>query len=358
MTHARRAVQWRQVAKTRTVIVGLGTVAAEHLAKLRWIDDVEVAGICDRSTSVAEAVAARFAVGPVFTDYATMLEATRPDAVHVLTPPQSHRDLVLTALEAGAHVLVEKPMTTSWREYEELRDAASQADRMLVECWNYRFMAVVVQALDHIGRGAIGVPSTIDVSMGVNFSSGAYADRDMPHFAHDLPGGALLNFATHPASLLLAVMGSFEGVRTWRRRVGEAALSDDELRALIAGRDLAGTLTLTSRSRPPDLTLRVRGTEGTLDVDVYHQRLLIGSTGMGLGRIAGSLRDGAARLRSAGAIAGRYATARNDYFEGLRTLLEGFYAAAAGRAAQPVTAAELDEVNRLVHALFAAENQL
>jgi predicted dehydrogenase len=346
------------VATTRTAIVGLGAVSGEHLAKLHWLDDVEVVGVCDRSASVAEAVATRFGVGPAFSDYATMLAATSPDVVHVLTPPRSHRDLVLAALDAGAHVLVEKPMATSWADYTRLRDAAARSDRQLAECWNYRFMGVVLDALDRVRDGAIGVPASVDVSMGVNFASGAYADRDVPHFAHELPGGALANFASHPASLLLAVMGSFEGVRAWRRRVGEASLSDDELRALVAGRDMAGTLTLTSRAKPSDLQLRIRGSEGTMDVDVYHQRILIGSPGMGPRRVAGHLRDSGARLGAAVALAGRYATARQDYFEGLRTLMERFYAAVAGRGAPPIAVAELDEVNRLVHELFAAENQL
>ena len=336
-------------------------MAAEHLEKLRWLPGVEVAAVCDLHPTLPRAVADRFAVPAAYTDYGAMLAEVRPLAVHVLTPPQSHRALVLGALEAGAHVVVEKPIVPTWDEYVELREAAALAGRMLVENYNYRFMSVVLDAIALLGDGAVGRPVTLDVAMSIGIAdpAGPYADRDHPHFAHDLPGGALQNFASHPASLAVAALGGFDGVRAWRRRVSPHALGDDELRAVLSGPGVGATLTLTSSARPSAFTLRIRGTEGTLDVDVYNRLLARGSTGDGLAKLTDGLRRAAHEVASTATLAARFATGRHDYFEGLGTLLRRFYAAVAdGGANPPLAVAEMNATNRLVHDLFDPANQL
>lgn len=344
----------------KTGVVGLGTIAAEHLRKLRWMPDVRVVGVCDQSRSLAEAVAERFEVGPAFTSAEEMLERTRPDVVHVLTPPQTHRALVLEALAHGAHVLVEKPIATTWNDYTAMRDAAAAAGRMLIENYNYRFTDVVLEAIERQHSGAIGSPVTLDVSMTVGLAdpAGPYVDRVVPHFGHALPGGAMFNFATHPSSVVAAMIGRCEKVGVWSGQVSERSLSDDELRALVAKDDVSAIISLTSNARPSSFTIAVLGTEGTLSVDVFNRRLFQSTGAGGLGRLTEDMRHAAAELRDTLALAGRYATGRHDYFAGLRTLLERFYAAVAGRADPPIPTAEMDATNALVHAMFDPENRL
>lgn len=344
----------------RVAVVGLGTVAGEHLEKLRWMKSVDVVGVCDLHPTLPAAVAERCGIPHAFTDYDAMLAQLRPDAVHVLTPPQAHRDLVLKALRCAAHVLVEKPIAPTWDEYVELREAASRAGRLLVENYNYRFMDVVLAGLALLEAGAIGRLVTLDVAMNVGAAdpAGPYADREVSHFAHALPGGALQNFASHPASLAVAALGEFDGVRTWRRRVSPYALGEDELRAVLAGPGAGATLTMTSSARPSAFTLRVRGTEGTLDVDIYNRLLARGSTGDGLAKLVDGLRRASYEAASTVRLAARFATGRHDYFEGLGTLLQRFYGAVGGAGRSPLPIAEMDATNRLVHDLFDPANQL
>src|SRR5215510_4936209 len=84
-----------------------------------------------------EASAERFGIGAWFTDHLAMLQQVRPDVVHVTTPPTSHFKLAMDALEAGAHVIVEKPATTTYGELEALIRRARQLGRHLVEDYNY-----------------------------------------------------------------------------------------------------------------------------------------------------------------------------------------------------------------------------
>lgn len=342
-----------------TALVGIGDVATEHLKKLRWMTGVRVVGLCDSAPGVAEAVAARYGLGAPFTSLERMLAETAPDVVHILTPPRAHRELVLQALRAGAHVLVEKPITTSWRDYVELRDAARTSRRLLVENYNYRFMDVVLHALELQASGAIGEPVAVDVAMSTALAApgGRYTDRDLPHFAHALPGGALFNFASHPASVALAVIGGYERVCACRRRRGSGS-SDDELRALVVRDGVTAALTLTSWAKPTAFTLQVRGTAGALEVDINRRRLFATTADGGIAVLTDGLRRAGHHLSGTVTLAKRAAIGRQDYMQGLGTLLERFYAAAAGNAPSPVPVAEMDEVNRLLHAMFDPAHQL
>lgn len=343
----------------KAAIVGLGAIAEAHFRKLAWLDGVEVAGVCDLDGGLARDVAERYGVPVAGDDLEDVLRRSGAETVHVLTPPQAHRDLVLTALGHGAHVLVEKPAATTWADVQAMRDAARDAGRMLVENYNYRFTDVVLEALALLHAGRIGDLALADVSMTVSVGDpkGAYADPVVPHFGHALPGGALFNFASHPASFLVAAMGPFSDVRTWSAQVSESALSDDELRALVTSGQMAATLTLTTRARPSSFTLTLRGTRGVIDVDVFDRKLVVHDGAPGLGRLAGSARAGAAQLASTAALALRYARGRHDYFHGLGVLLGRFYAAARTGGPPPIAADEMSEVNRLVFALFDAEHR-
>jgi predicted dehydrogenase len=342
------------------VLIGLGGIADAHLRKLRWIEGVQVCGVCDLSATLAAAVGERFGIPHAGADAERMITDLRPDAVHVLTPPSSHRRLTEIALSAGAHVFVEKPIAQSREDYAAMRGAAEAAGRLLVEDFNYRFQRVTLRALDLIGSGAVGRPVAVDAAMSVGLAdrSGPYGDVDVPHFAHRLPGGALFNFASHPASIVTSILGPHDGVRAWRRRLEPGGLSDDELRALASAGAACATIAVTSHARPPAFSVSVRGTEGSLEFDVYGQRLQVATRSGRVGRLVDDLRAGTGRVMDALAGAGRTATGRNDYVEGLGTLLERFYAAIRGTAPAPVTLADMDATNALLFDLFDAGHRL
>lgn len=346
-------------ATARAAVIGLGGVAAQHIAKLKRRPEARIVGICDLSRTIAEAVAERDGVGPVFTDHRDLLARARPHVVHVTTPPQTHREIVADALDAGAHVLVEKPIATSWHDYRAMRDHAEARGLMLVENHNYRFGSVAARALAALAAGEIGEVVTADVSYGLPLAqpNGPYADRHLLHFGHRLPGGALQNFATHTAYLLLAFMGDYETVRVWRRRLGGAALGDDELRALVTGARACGTITLTSHAQPSYCWALVRGTRGTLELDVYNRRLHIEHGGSGGAKIAAGLRHGAGYVGSTLALTARAATASNDYYDGLQRLIAALYRAVLGGGPPPVSPEEMDRTNRLMRDLFDPANR-
>jgi predicted dehydrogenase len=341
---------------TRVAVVGLGAISFEHLAKLSDIPGADVVGVCDLEPTLAAAVAERFGVPDAFTDYEEMLDRTSPQVVHVLTPPQSHAELAKMALGMGAHVVIEKPITSTWDEYAVLRELAIGRGRMLCENYTYRFAPVVLRALAAVRDGAFGQVISLDVSYGgVMDRAGPYGDAEVVHFAHALPGGALHNFVSHPVSVALAFMDGVEGVSAWRRRLDASFASDDELRALLAGPRTCATISVSSQAQPSHFLLRLQGTAAALEVDVlaetFHRR-------NGASPLPAATRRGVQELADAASWTARTLAGRRDpYFAGLRILLERFYVAVANGGPPPITLAEMDAVNAAVRDVFAAENR-
>src|SRR5262245_33425768 len=92
----------------RVGLVGAGYVSSYHLRALKSLEYVNVVGIADSNKASAQKIAAEFEIPGVFSSLEEMA-AAQPDVVHVLTPPASHRELAIRAMEMGCHVLVEKP---------------------------------------------------------------------------------------------------------------------------------------------------------------------------------------------------------------------------------------------------------
>lgn len=340
--------------------MGLGAISFEHIAKLRRLPCVEVVGLCDAEPTVAAAVAERFDLGPAYTDIATLLTAARPDAVHVLTPPHTHRDLVLRALEADVHVLVEKPIAPSWDDYLVMRDAAAHRGRLLVENYNWRFIDVAREALALWRDGRIGDTVHAEAHFGgvMAGTGGPLVDEDVVHFSHALPGGALRNFVSHPVSLILPFMDAIRGVCAVRRRLDPGGRSDDELRALVAGERTSGVVAVSRHAQPASFVLTVRGTEGAIEADLYNGRLYVDRPGAGAAKFVNGVRHGASYLTGTAKLVIDTLTSRRDHFEGLEALLGGFYTAIREEGASPVSLDEMDAVNRVVADLFSPEHQL
>ena len=340
------------MSRTRVVVIGLGAIAFEHLARLRTRDDVEIVAVCDRSATVTRAMAERFGVPQGDADPHAALDAARPDAVHILTPPDSHRELAVAALRRGAHVLVEKPAAPSADEYAEMREAAVTAGRMLVENQNYRFTPALEEAAAQTGAGRLGDLVGVDIAF-TGVMGGAYADTHCPHFAHDLPGGALRNFITHPVSIAVGLLGAPNQVHVVRHRLDAQFASDDEIRVLLGMPSAWATLVVSRHQRPPRFVVTLEGTRGRAEVDLYANRLVL--TDDRGGAIATAARDGLARLGGAVLQLDRALRGRKDPYAGLGCLLDRFYTAIRAGGPGPVTLADLDAVNRTVDTVLAEE---
>ena len=95
----------------QVAVVGCGLISQwHHIPILMKMRDVKLASICDENEDLVKGTARRFGVDKYYTDYSEMLSIGEVNMVNICTPPQTHLKLSMQAIEAGCHVLVEKPM--------------------------------------------------------------------------------------------------------------------------------------------------------------------------------------------------------------------------------------------------------
>lgn len=115
----------------RILVVGLGNMGASHASAYHRMDGFEIVGLCSR-TIKSKTIPDELAGYALFEDYEAALAELKPDAVSINTWPNTHADYAIKAMEAGAHVFMEKPIGTTNEEARAVVDTAKRTDRKLV----------------------------------------------------------------------------------------------------------------------------------------------------------------------------------------------------------------------------------
>lgn len=136
-------------------LIGCGAAGQNHLDELVEVPGIRVVAVCDVRGHLASEVGKRYGV-PAFTDTGVMLASVRPMAVSIVTNVASHAEIAFQALESGAHVICEKPLTDQWQKSRDLANKARAAGRILAVTYTYRFVPDFRQIRDWIDNGSIG----------------------------------------------------------------------------------------------------------------------------------------------------------------------------------------------------------
>jgi predicted dehydrogenase len=128
----------------KTAIFGTGFMGRVHLEAVRRVEAVQAAAIAGRNEAVARKLGDAFSI-PSVTDYREVLRDPAIDAVHICTPNAQHFSMAKDALQAGKHVVCEKPLTTTAAEAEELVALAAEKGVRNCTCHNLRYYPMVQQ---------------------------------------------------------------------------------------------------------------------------------------------------------------------------------------------------------------------
>ncbi len=304
----------------RVGLVGAGFIAPLHVAALRSLPGVRLVGITDLDGERAETLARRLRIPAAFRSLADMASAGL-DVVHVLTPPDSHAEIALAAMELGCDVLIEKPLATSVADCDRLIAAAARLERRAGV--NHSLLAdpELRRALIEIRAGALGEIVSADL-----FCSAAYppyAGGPLPPHYRD-GGYPMRDLGAHAFSVLRELLGEIREQHTeFASRGGDPNLHFDEWRCLVWCDKGTGQVQLSWNARPLQYHLVVHGTRGSMRVD-----------------FALMLRT---RRRS---LPLRLLTGRLRPYQGLRDLVRDFYAALCGAGPLPASLEDGREVVR------------
>lgn len=191
----------------RVAIVGAGAIARAHADALKASHHFELTAVIDVDAARAADLAAKFGARS-----ATSIDAITDgsvDAAIVSTPPSTHRDITIALLEAGVHVLCEKPFAIGRENARAMADAAKRCGRVLTMATKFRFVNDLTIARDAMAAGKIGTlyrvhntfASPVDMSGRWNLNPAASG------------GGVIIDNGTHSVDIMRYILGPIESVR-------------------------------------------------------------------------------------------------------------------------------------------------
>ena len=196
--------------KVRIGIIGCGGIAnGKHMPSLKKLPDVEMVAFCDIIVERAEKAAREYGVegAKVYADYHELLAREDIDVVHVLTPNREHSQITVDALNAGKHVMCEKPMAINSAEAKRMLDAAKSTGKKLTIGYQSRFRPDSMYLKSACEAGELG-----DIYYA---RAQAVRRRAVPTWGvflneYEQGGGPLIDIGTHSLDLTLYLMNNYK----------------------------------------------------------------------------------------------------------------------------------------------------
>ncbi len=326
----------------RIGILGAANIAPMALVRpAREVEGAEVAAIAARDPEKARRFAERHGIARAHDDYASLIDDPTLDAVYVPLPNRLHAEWTIRALEAGKHVLCEKPLASNADEAARMAEAAEKSGRRLMEAFHWRYHPLMTRVAEILDQGELGTLRHVEAS----FCFPLLKPGDI-RFRWDLAGGALMDTGCYAINIVRFLAGAHTEPGENEPEVLSARarkLDTDVDRAMEAGLRFANGVTARIRcsllsARVLSLRARARGDDGRLSIfnpiaPQFHHRLRVTtSAGSRAERLRGDS-SYTAQLRAFVAWVNGGPTPPSDARDGVRNMrvIDAIYEAAGMR---------------------------
>ncbi len=245
----------------KAAVIGVGSIGQNHARVYREMDGVQLVGVVDANPQTAAKIGARFNV-PHFTDYNSLIETDKPDLVSCCVPTSLHFQVGMELIEQGIHVLMEKPITSTVEQGQQLIAAAKAKGVVLAVGHIERFNPAVMELRRRLREGMAGRVYKI------------HAQRLSPYPSRIQDAGVVIDLASHDIDLMRYLMD--EDVT---RVYGETLQSinsdrEDMLNGLLRFKSGAvGVLDVNWMTPTKIRRLTVTGSRGMFDCNLLSQEL-------------------------------------------------------------------------------------
>ncbi|WP_404433760.1 Gfo/Idh/MocA family oxidoreductase [Microbacterium lacus] len=241
-------------------ILGPGGIARAFTSDLRTAGR-EVVAVGSRSAESAAAFASEYGILHAHGSYEELVADPDVDIIYIATPHPFHAEQAILALEAGKHVLVEKPFTLTAPEAARVRDAARERGLLAMEAMWTRYLPHMVRIRELVAEGALGEVRAVFADHTQKISS----EPNHRLNALELGGGALLDLGIYPISFAWDILGAPTAISA-HAHLGETG-ADIEVATIFTHESGALSTTLSAaRSAGPN-TAAIVGTEARIDID-------------------------------------------------------------------------------------------
>ena len=246
-------------------IIGLGNIAHQFVQDLQLVAGVKIVAAASRSLEKARSFADQYNIPQFYGSYNKLITDPEVDIIYIATPHDSHARLGIEAMEAGKHVLCEKPMAVNSSQVEEMIAAAKASGVFLMEAFWSRFNPSIREALDRIERGDLGEVNYVNA----DFTFFRDDPDDSRMLNMDLAGGSLLDMGVYPVFLAYVVLGVPKAIRAISRPHTTGA---DLQTAAVFLYDHAMASMMSGFKSQSDMRARICGTLGSIFIEpIWHE---------------------------------------------------------------------------------------
>lgn len=235
------------MSKIKVAVIGCGSIARRrHLVEYANNDHVEIIAVCDIVESRAVEMAEKYEA-QAFTQYEEVVQLAEVDLISVCLPNDLHAPVSIAALNAGKHVLCEKPMATSRKEAEEMIEAAKQNNKTLMIAHNQRFVSSHQKAKQIIESGQLGKIYSFRTTFGhpgperwsIDGRNSWFFDKEQAFI------GALGDLGVHKSDLIRYLLGDVAEVSAFVETSAkeDTQVDDNAVAILKMESGVIGTLT-------------------------------------------------------------------------------------------------------------------
>jgi predicted dehydrogenase len=227
-------------------VVGAG-IGAQHVSAYRAAPDLfQIAALCDIDPKRGQELAAEHEIPELLTDFAAAIRLPSVDIIDLCTPPNLHFQQIVAALQAGKHVICEKPLVGSLTELDELENLKQKTDRQLMPIFQYRFGHGLQKLRYLIDRQLTGEPFVFNVDVAWWRSAEYYKAVSWRGKRATELGGALLSQAIHAVDMVFYLLGPARTLfASTATRVNQIEVEDCVAIAVEMENGSLGTISIT-----------------------------------------------------------------------------------------------------------------
>lgn len=251
--------------KLKWGITGLGGIAHKFVNDLALVESSKLYAVASRSNEKAKAFAKQYKAEKAYGNYEDLLKDEAVDIVYIATPHSSHKNLSIKALQAGKHVLCEKPLAVNHNQVEAMIATAKKENRFLMEALWSKFNPNIQAVLRLIKDGVIGEISHINA----DFCFLRAEDPKHRLFNMELAGGALLDVGVYPVFLAYSILGIPKAIAA---TANFANTGVDMQTAAIFNYPKATANIMCGLRSDSDMVAKIYGTKGSIFIDArWHE---------------------------------------------------------------------------------------
>ena len=261
------------MSKITVGIVGCGPIAAmRHIPSFQKIGrKTRIVAACDVDHRMAVDTASKFGIPNSFGSLSEMLVNIHPEIVDICTPPQTHKNLAIQAMEAGCNVLVEKPIALTVAECDEMIRASKKNGVKLSAVHNQKFYPPFLNAQKLVSDGKIGKLLGMRV-LNLTPKKGYLEKRD--HWVHRLPSGVMTESGPHAVYMSLPFMQHVRGVRVSAKKTQPYPwASFDTYSVQLEGDSASSDLFVSHATEHFATEVDLFGTKGSVRMDLQSMLL-------------------------------------------------------------------------------------